>query len=81
MGQNMKIHLFTYYVVYKQCTYLIVDKSSDIKVLLTCHCLLEAWSHSGVDVVVVGVSDDHGYGKPTGLLGMGLVGAGAGNYI
>ena len=26
-------------------------------------------------------SDDHGYGKPAGLLGMGLAGVGMGDYI
>ena len=26
-------------------------------------------------------SDDHGYGKPMGLLGMGLAGVGTGEYI
>ena len=35
--------------------HLIVDKSSDKKVLLTCHHLMEVWGCGGVDVVVIEV--------------------------
>ena len=50
-------------------------------------CLVENGSSGSIQVVVGRKggdgqnSDDHGYGKPVGLPGMGLAGAGTGDYI
>ena len=48
-----------------------------------CHSVSTVETKTHVNAVqgFVPVSDDHRYGKPTGLPGMGLAGAGTGDYI
>ena len=43
--------------------------------------MCDIWQWRIFDALLLVVSDDHGYGKPMGLPGMGLVGAGMGDYI